>query len=242
MENEHFPKATYSPETQESNEVMIEKAEAVNAERPFWKKVIGKDKVTGMDMLRDEADRINQMVDDARYSDVFHEEDLRSRQEIADAIIDSAEFHPSAFDAENFSFTEYLRKKNPLILEQIQHLNIENAARLAEEFENEWEQTNAESSFSEELADAIGNRIRSAIAANNILRIRMMLESGNAEVLARWVSPDLIPSFPQEVLSNTAYRDKLIFMLKRSGKMLNEDSTHVLALLEKAAGEEAAGR
>ncbi|HEY0010998.1 MAG TPA: hypothetical protein VGB97_03795 [Candidatus Paceibacterota bacterium] len=233
---EKFPPANYSPEMKRSNEQFELQAKARNKEenkkRGWFDRIMSPgSKVSGMDMLQDEAVRVNKLVDERM-------DMTTSPQSAADDIAESKEFEVGAGERytsagveqvpakTRIEFEEMLRSKYELIGSMIDHFQIGAAARQAKIAREGMSDAEARS-FKDGILGLIQEKIDSAIKANDTLSLKLLFENNDAESLLNWVPADTIAGIPLEILSNPNYKNKAVYVLKNS-PLRGRESTFLL--------------
>lgn len=182
-------------------------AEERNKRRSILARLLGRGKVTGMDMMRDEADRVNELVDlrvDRDGGDTTH-------QEAADDIVGGREFntHSSTLDRsgvyiDRADFVERLRADNPDIELRADQGDFGPAVESVQKVTQGMPYREARV-YEDGLAKFIGNKMDTFIRTRNADTLRRIVLNNDL----RHIPTDIIASLPEEVLSDPEVRQKL---------------------------------
>ena len=199
---EQFPKANYSAKTQASNKVFENQARARDTHRSFLEKLTGRNKVTGFDMLKEEAAEANALVDKRSAEEARYNMPITPHQEIADEILQGEEFNRSSDET---NFQEMVQARYPDIAQAIKQNAFNWAIQQTHAVSDSIGNVEAES-FEEGVHMLMRGRVDSLIRAHDVTGIRILLESADAKVLADAGIAPLLLRMPQELIRSKTYR------------------------------------
>jgi hypothetical protein len=193
-----------------------------NNNRPLHEKLFQQNKSSAIDIAREEADRVNDLVDKG---------DGESFQDTADEIIGGKEFGSDAgteADQKRIKFQELIRSKYPELEKSIEHGFI-NPGYLQGIKETMTE--SEEEDFIEGLRDMISDKIDSTIRANDLVTMEILLTSDYRDL--QLLSATDVARMPIELLSKPHLKPKAMGILQTYLKQTLYPEAQVREILEK---------
>ncbi|HEY0010682.1 MAG TPA: hypothetical protein VGB97_02060 [Candidatus Paceibacterota bacterium] len=194
--NEGTESALYSHHAVQAREAsdreLAHRAKQRNATRTLFQKLTGRGKVSGLDLLHEEADQVNELVD----AKVARERTVISAQEAADEIMDSKEFEvlDSAAGLDRNEFREYLREQDPQIERSIEAGDLKPINALIGEMAGT-EDGRMNSRFLESGRRMIAEKVDTMLKSGNTETLKLMLMHNDL----RYVDRKTLASLPEEI-------------------------------------------